>query len=163
MGTENFNTKNTRSDNEDNKFNAKKDGTIAVDVIAEIENPEDIILTVPEGKTLAAGETISAVKAVYSNGVALFLGDANTDYQHASTVGISITGGNATEEIRYLIDGPLYDSSFSFTDGEPVFLALSGALTQTDPLTLGYTYRVLIGYATGVNGLNINIKEPIEL
>lgn len=148
---------------ENEKFVECPAGSGKVASRVKICNPEDISVSVPEGKTLAAGETISAVKAIYSNGVALFLGDANTDYQHASIVGISITGGNTADEIRYLIDGPLYDSSFSFTDGEPVFLALNGGLTQTDPMTLGYTYRVLIGYATGTNGININIQEPIEL
>ena len=134
-------------------------GNTAINVV--VGNPNDILP--PEGKTLAAGETISAVKAVYSNGTSLFLGDANTDFQHASIVGITITAGNIGEEIRYLLNGPLFDSSFTFTDGEPIFLDLNGNLTQTDPDILGYTYRVLIGYAAGVNGINININEPIEL
>ena len=116
-----------------------------------------------KGETLAAGEAIAAVKAVYSDGAQLFLGDANTDFQHASIVGISITSGNVGTEIRYLLNGPLYDSSFSFVDGQPVFLALNGNLTQNDPDAEGYAFRVLIGFATGSNGINININEPIEL
>lgn len=115
------------------------------------------------GETLAAGEVISAVKAVYSNGTNIFLGDADTDYQHASIVGITLTAGNIGEEVRYILNGPLYDSAFVFTDGAPVFLGLNGQLTQTDPGVSGYNYRVLLGYATGTNGININIQEPIEL
>lgn len=148
-------------DLENKKFVECPENQVSVSV--KICNPEDISVTVPKGETLAAGEAISAVKAIYSNGTALFLGDANTDYQHASIVGISLTAGGIGAEIRYLIDGPLYDSSFSFTDGEPVYLALNGGLTQTDPDLLGYTYRVLMGYATGSNGININIQEPIML
>jgi hypothetical protein len=137
--------------------------------LSEVYNEDDNCLTVcdispnEKGETLAAGETISAVKAVYSNGTNLFLGDADEDYQHASVIGISLTSGNVGTEIRYIIDGQLYDSSFAFTDGEPVYLGISGALTQVDPDSSGHKYRVLIGYATGTNGINININEPIEL
>ena len=135
------------------------DGNTALNVV--IANPGDIAQQ--KGETLAAGETISAVKAVFSNGTNLFLGDADTDFQEASIVGITLTAGTAGNEIRYQLIGPLYDSSFSFIDGEPVFLDLNGNLTQTDPASLGYRYRVLIGFATGANGININIREPIEI
>jgi len=129
----------------------------------KILNPEDIVVTVPIGDTGNAGETISAVKAIYSNGTSLFLGSANGSFQDASIIGITLTAATAGNELRYQIDGQLYDSSFSFTNGDPVFLDLNGNLTQTDPDSLGYNYRVLIGYATGENGLNINIQEPREL
>lgn len=146
---------------EQDKFEEGSDGKTVVRV--SIKNPEDISVSVPEGKTGNAGETISGVKAIYSNGTSLFLGDANLMFQEASIVGISITAGNLGSEIRYLIDGNLFDSSFVFTDGEPIYLSENGNLTQTDPSTLGLKYRVLIGYAIGVNGLNINLQEPIEL
>ena len=129
----------------------------------KILNPEDINITVPIGETGNAGENISAVKAIYSNGTSLFLGSANGSFQDASIIGITLTAATAGNELRYQIDGQLYDSSFSFTNGEPVFLDLNGNLTQTDPDSLGYNYRILIGFATGVNGLNINIQEPILL
>ena len=59
----------------------------------QVSNDEaiDVNCNIPEGKTLAAGESISAVKALYSNGTNVFLGDADTDFQNASIVGISIT------------------------------------------------------------------------
>ena len=137
------------------------DGSGGVARKVKITNTSDI--GDQKGETLAAGETISAVKAVYSNGTNLFLGDANENFQHASIVGISITAGGIGDEIRYLLNGPLYDSSFVFTDGEPVYLAENGGFTQTDPDTLGYLYRVYVGIATGSNGININIDDPIEL
>jgi len=115
------------------------------------------------GETNAAGENISAVKALYSNGTNVFLGDANEMFAEAVIVGISVTAATTGNEVRYFIDGTFYDSSFSFTDGEPVFLAENGNLTQTDPIALGYNYRTVVGFAIGVNGLNINIQEPIEI
>ena len=142
----------------------KRPGNSAREVIIGNDTPIEVSVTndaSKEGKTLAAGEVISAVKAIYSNGASIFLGDASEDFQHASIVGMSITAGGIGEEVRYLLSGCLFDSSFSFTDGEPVYLAENGNITQNDPVGAGYVYRVLIGYATGTNGLNINIQEPI--
>lgn len=136
-------------------------GKPAVDVF--ISNADDISVKCPTGETGSAGEVISAVKAIYTDGVSLFLGDANTDFQHASIVGVSLTAATIGNELRYQIDGQMFDSSFSFTDGEPVYLDLNGGLTQTDPDLSGHSYRVLIGYATGTGGLHINIQEPIIL
>jgi hypothetical protein len=136
----------------------------AIEVLVGNADPIEVSVTngaSKEGKTSAAGEVLSAVKAIYSNGTNIFLGDASEDFQHASIVGISITAGGIGEEVRYLLSGCLFDSSFSFTDGEPVYLAENGNITQNDPVGSGYIYRVLIGYATGTNGLNINIQEPI--
>ena len=147
-------------DREFYKFEETTEGETSVRVT--IANASEICAG-NKGETASAGESISAVKVIYSNGVSVFLGDANTNFQEASAIGVAITSATTGNEVRYLIDGSLYDSSFSFTDGEPVFLALNGGLTQTNPDTLGYKYRVLIGVANGSNGLFINIQEPIEL
>ena len=150
-------------DMELNKFVECPDDSGLPAVAVKLCNPEDISLSPMVGATANAGETISGVKAIYSNGTSVFLGNANIDFQNASIIGVSLTSTTIGNEIRYQIDGQMYDSSFSFTDGEPVFLDVLGGLTQIDPDVLGHDYRVLIGYATGSNGLNINIDEPIMI
>lgn len=115
------------------------------------------------GATLPAGETISALKLIYTDSVSMFIADPTTTIVKASAIGIAITGGVTGVEIRYLLTGLIYDSSFSFTPGQQVYLDSNGGLTQTDPDTLGLAYRVLIGTAQGSNAININIQEPIEL
>ena len=148
-------------DREQQKFVECPESEVAVRV--KVCNPEDISITPQKGETASSGETISAIKALYSNGVSVFLGDPNGSFQDASIIGISITASTIGNEIRYLIDGILFDSSLSFTNGEPVFLDIDGGLTQVDPAILGHTYRVLLGYATGTNAININIQEPIQI
>lgn len=148
-------------DREQQKFVECPEGEVAVRV--KICNPEDISITPQKGVTAAAGETVSAIKALYSNGASVFAGNPDGSFQDASIVGISITAATAGNELRYLIDGSLFDSSLSFTDGEPVFLDINGGLTQIDPAVSGYTYRVLLGYATGTNAININIEEPVQI
>ena len=76
-------------DSTENKYNLR----------FKLTNPEDIGNA--SNFTQAAGETISAVKAVYSNGTNLFLGDADTDFQHASIVGLTLTAGGSGTNILY--------------------------------------------------------------
>lgn len=127
-----------------------------------VRNPEDLVNPGRE-ETGIVGEDISAVKAIYSNGVTLFLGDPDDTYGTASIVGITITSALTGETLKYQLNGPMFDSSFTFTDGQPVFLGPNGSLTQVDPIISGYAYRVLLGVATGSNGLHINIQDPIQI
>jgi len=111
--------------------------------------------------TKIAGETISAIKAVYA--------DTNTTIKHSDKsvagrqfcIGISKTAGIATSSIEVIIDGVLTDASFSgFTRNEPIFVGSSGALTQTPP-TSGVLLEV--GYYLGENKIEVEIKRPIIL
>ena len=123
-------------------------------------NPEDIVIDTDN--TDQAGETISAVKAVYLDSAELFLGQPNS-LPTSQIVGVSLTAGNTGSQIKYRSFGELYDSSFNFTVGNCVFLDNNGNITETDPQTLGLDYRVVIGKVIADNGIFINIEEPIQL
>lgn len=104
-----------------------------------------------------AGETISAIRAIFLDSGEIFIADQSVEIK-SNVFGISITGSVMGGAVVVKESGELYDSSLSFTIGSPVFLSNSGQLTQTAPVS---GFRVLIGYAIATNGLNINIQEPI--
>ena len=154
-------SKGNVKDNEYRKFaDEAPPGEAWVQVV--VRNPEDFVSAGRFEKAIA-GEDISAVKAIYSDGTNVFLGDPNGTYGNSSIVGITITSAIAGLQLKYQLNGPIFDPSFTFVSGEPVFLGANGTLTQTDPGSLGYNYRVLVGFATGGNGLHVNIQEPIEI
>ena len=109
-----------------------------------------------------AGEIISGSKAIYLNSGEAFIASPDT-MANAQAVGIALTTSLLGENVKYQSSGELYDSSYSFTVGNFVYLDSSGSLTDTDPLTLGHDWRVVIGRAIATNGLFINIEEPIDI
>lgn len=107
---------------------------------------------------LPAGETISAVKAVYQSDAEIFLGDPDESLK-SNIVGITQTAGASGTLIKVTNSGSFFDSSFSFVIGEPVYLGELGLVTQAEPTQ---NFRVRLGFAIAQNGFNINIQEPIE-
>jgi hypothetical protein len=106
-----------------------------------------------------AGENISAIKVLIAGpGNTVLISEPNT-FSNANAIGISITAGNSSETIRFATSGELYDSSFSFTEGLPLYLSTNGGITDVAPTT---GFLVVLGSAL-TGGININIQEPIEL
>jgi hypothetical protein len=143
----------SRPDNEQDKFVECPDGRTAVRV--KICNTEDI--RVSGDAFYPAGETISAVKAVYEDS-GIFLGDPDI-FIKSNIIGMSVTSGLAGSQIRVIESGNFFDSSFTFIVGEPVFLGAGGLITQVEPVSI---FRVVLGFAVAENGFRINIQEPIE-
>jgi hypothetical protein len=106
-----------------------------------------------------ASEVISAIKcliALPGNEVAI----AEPDTLINSTViGISVTAATTGNAVKYQLNGDLYDSSISFTEGTLLYLDTSGQITDIAPIT---GFQTKIGTAI-TNGININIEQPIEL
>ena len=123
-------------------------------------NPSDLFNT---DSTDQAGETISATKALYLDSGELFLGKPDDTYAKAQIVGIAITSATTGLPVKYRTSGEFYDSSFSFTVGNLVFLDTNGGITETDPLSLGHNHRVALGKVIASNGIFIQIEEPIIL
>lgn len=150
----------SKTDRDFNKFRdaGGTDTKVAVTVEQDAGNPIPVSV-INQDETITAGESISAAKVIYLDTGFAYLADSNSEIE-ATAYGISITGAVASSNIIVKKSGPIYDSSFTLTVGEPVFLSTLGGVTQVSP-TSGY--RVLLGYAIAVNGININIQEKILL
>lgn len=135
------------------------DGTPAKQVV--ICNIDDIANAIGNNEVSdVADGNISAVKAVYKtvNGVAL--AQDNLTYAEASVIGITLTGADNGNLIKYQEIGKLRDSSFNFPINDQIYLSSNGQLTNIPP-TAGF--RTLIGYSNGLGEIQINIQEPIML
>lgn len=106
-----------------------------------------------------AGETLSALRAVYELDGHVFV----LDYRDASHInlalGITLTAAQASEPINVQRSGVLDGDSWSWAPG-PVWLGPAGTLTQTPPAE---GYDVLIGAAMSATRLTLNIQDPITL
>jgi len=111
--------------------------------------------------TKIAGETISAGKAVYLDTATVVKLADHSILARQKCIGVAKTAATVGNTIEVITDGIFQDAIFSgFAINEPVWVGLSGVLTQTPP-----TSGVLLetGYYLGENKIEIEIKRPIIL
>ena len=111
---------------------------------------------------IAAGENISALKVLASNGAgAAIFADKDTTGHEFSLLGISTTAGLTGEQIFIRRSGLLKDAgAWSWNVNSPIYLGSAGVLTQTVP-TSGFT--AILGWPTDVDTIFINIDRTITL
>lgn len=106
-----------------------------------------------------AGETISALRAVYELDGEIF----NLDYRDEDHIdlllGITLTAGVTGATINVQRFSDITDAAWSWTPGR-VFLGADGTLTQS-PAADGFD--VLIGSAVSATRLTINLQDPIRI
>jgi hypothetical protein len=147
----------SRPDREREKFVETSDNETAVRVVIAGGSVGGAIGQLQA--TYSASESISAVKAIRIDGANAFLAEPDT-FVNSSVAGISLTSGNIGSDIKVILSGELYDSSFSFNAGDLIYLSNSGNITNIAPVT---GFRTVIGKSIGGTGIIIEIEEPIEL
>ncbi len=106
-----------------------------------------------------AGETLSALRAVYELDGSVFL-LAPDDEDHIDLLlGITITAAASGSPVNVQLIGALDDDAWSLIPGL-VWLGASGTLTQIPP-TSGFDVR--IGSAVSTSRVTLNIEEPVWL
>lgn len=108
-----------------------------------------------------AGETISAMKAVYrSSTTEVGVADSTVTGKERA-IGVAMNAANVGEPVTVKLFGKITDAIFAaFALNDFIFLGTLGGLTATAP-TVGY--RTLIGLNLGSNEFLIDIQEPITL
>ena len=106
-----------------------------------------------------AGETLSALLAVYELAGQVFALDANDGDHIDLLLGITLTAASLGQPLNILRSGVIEDAGWNWTPGR-VWLGIDGALSQTPP-TAGFD--VLIGAATSATQITLNIQDPITL
>lgn len=109
--------------------------------------------------TYTAGETLSALKAVYEVSGVVYKAD-NTSLVAASVSGISLTAADAGTSVQILQFGVLQDPVFSFAPADLVFLTTDGTISNVAPDS-GYLTR--LGRAINANTLLVIIDSPKTL
>lgn len=104
-----------------------------------------------------AGETISALKAVYLINPTTAMLANNTDDIQGTVIGITLNAANIGDTIKILSFGILDDPFFAYTINEPVFLGLNGNLITTQPSDGVLTE---IGFGLGSGSFYVKINSP---
>jgi hypothetical protein len=106
-----------------------------------------------------AGETLSALRAVYElDGQVFYLDYRDSDHIEL-LLGITLNAGQLGEPLNVQRSGVLDDAGWSWVLG-PVWLGAAGALTQAPPSD---GYHLLLGAAVASTRLLINLQPPIKL
>lgn len=153
-------------------------GEVEVDYLVSLQMPELETVTVgeqgpaglpglpgapgPAGGSAfqrSAGETLSALRAVYElDGVVRYL-DSQDDEHIDLLLGLTLTAATPGAAVNIQRSGPIDDAGWNWTPG-PVWLGPAGTLTQNPPAE---GYDVLIGAAMSATRLTLNIQDPITL
>jgi hypothetical protein len=131
-------------------------------ILAGQRGPQGIGIPGPAGGSAvqrAAGETLSALRAVYELDDQVFTLDYR-DTDHINLLlGVTLSAGDIGQLLNVQRSGAIDDASWSWTPG-PVWLGANGALTQVSPVD---GYDVLIGSANSATRITLNLQDPIEL
>ena len=106
-----------------------------------------------------AGETLSALVAVYEIAGTVYALDYRDGLHADLLVGITLTSAAAGEPVNIQSSGPLDDSSWSWARGA-VWVGTDGRLTQTPP---DDGIDLLIGSAVSATRIALNLQRPITL
>lgn len=108
--------------------------------------------------TLVAGQNLSALRAVTTNGSGDAVYASNTSLSNALVVGITKTATAIASQVQIVPSGLLVDLFWNWTKG-PVFLGTNGMLTQTAPTSGAIV--VQIGRAITPTHLQVDIDTTI--
>ena len=106
-----------------------------------------------------AGETLSALVAVYELAGVVFRLDQADGEHIALLLGITLTAADAGAKLNIQRTGVIDDAAWAWNIGR-VWLGTDGALTQVPP-TQGF--NLLIGAAVSPTRLILNLQDPIDL
>ena len=129
----------------------------------EVWSTGDLPPPLPSGgnsATRAAGETLSALRAVYERAGRVYALNALDPTAPASLfLGITVTAAAAGAPVVVQRDGTLDDPSFDWAEG-PVYVGLGGRLTQVYPET---GWELVVGASPEPTRLNVDFDEPVLL
>lgn len=112
-----------------------------------------------ESVVRTAGETISALKAVYELGGLVYALDSQ-DVLHAPLyIGLALSAATAGNDIVIQRAGTIDDSGWSWPGGE-VFVGLAGALTAVPPVS---GFKLIVGNSPSPQRINLTFDTPVYL
>ncbi len=110
-------------------------------------------------KQMVAGESITPKKALYGSATSSRVLLADDDLTTTSTVnfvGISLTGGEAGDNIFVQTNGIYTDTSANYTTTTPIYISDAGALSETPG-----TFEGIVGRA--INSTQINMDSQFGM
>lgn len=108
--------------------------------------------------TYPAGETINGHRAVYLVGGEVF--HADKDVAFNAVLGLSLNAAAIGDNVVVRFAGIAEEPSWTWTEGEPIFLGDDGVLTQTPP---GIGSLIELGVALTATSVDVRVQEPVVL
>ena len=127
------------------------DGTIMVSEPAESPSSNVVLASIK------VEEDVGGHRAITIDGLYV---DSTSETSVGSYLGITTNAAEEDDYVKVQRFGILKDTSFSFTEDEPIFIGANGILSQTVP-TAGYIRR--IGWAVSATKINLDPMPPIQL
>ena len=121
-------------------------------------------LTSTAGITETAGENLSGHQAVILDASDAFRADASDVTHLGRVIGLTVTSASIGASVTIATSGRVPEPSWSWTPDFPIYVAMSGALTQTPPTYLsGVRWLQVIGFAVDATTMFVDINPPITL
>lgn len=107
-----------------------------------------------------ASEVMSALRVVRATPQSVLVIARPPEPEALAPLGVSVQSGQVGSSIRVVVQGPIVDSFWSWTPGQPVLLGYDGQLTQSQPANL--PFLVSVGIAVTPETLMVNIQAPLR-
>ena len=117
------------------------------------------LVPISDNVSLTAGVSLSALRAVTTDGAGAAVYASNDTLANAQVVGITSNAASAGAGVTIKTSGIMTDANWSWTKGT-VFLGTNGTLTQTAPS--GGAILVHVGRALTATTLQIDIDTIIQ-
>jgi hypothetical protein len=117
------------------------------------------LVPISDDVALTAGENLSALRAVTTDGAGAAVYASNDTLANAQVIGITSNAASAGAGVTIKTSGIVTDAGWSWTKGT-VFLGTNGTLTQTAPS--GGAILVHVGRALTATTLQIDIDAIIQ-
>lgn len=112
------------------------------------------------GVVRTAGETISALRAVYEREGMVYHLDQQDSANIDLFLGISVSSALAGDTVIVQRSGTIDDASWTWSVGDNVYVGAAGVLTQTQPVT---GWELVVGAAPEATRLTLDFDEPVLL
>lgn len=116
------------------------------------------LVAVSQDLTLSAGENLSALRAVTTDGAGNAVYASNATLADAQLVGITLGAASSGQSVGVKTFGTMSDASWNWTKGA-VYLGTNGQLTQTAPS--GGAVIVQVGRALTPTQLFVDVDTTI--
>ena len=110
----------------------------------------------------ANGDTIQAFRMIARDSAGIAVLASADNPQHANRlIGMSASFASTGEQFELVNNEEVEFASWQWEVNKPVWLGLSGLLTQTPPSALNSSFCLVVGFASSASSVFVRIGTPI--
>lgn len=114
--------------------------------------------------TFIAGEAISGHSLVILEGPLVYAASSQDLSNFGRVIGLTTGATIESDSVLIITRGPITEPSWNWTLNQPIYLAVNGSLTATEPsIGAGDLFAQKVGFATGSDSIYLDLSVPIHL